>query len=238
MQRSNDENPEYGAPRPVGLRDSRAPKPWGVNRREVLTRLIALPLVGATAGCATSADARHATQFWDEEVQLADGRIIWVQQGRGLSRISDGLTRYPYPTLASLKFFLPGVSPTVIEWSDRFKPLNLNVHDGELYVAGQPFLERHWFAFDKPRSGWVVQRYIARSKVWDRTPASLIPEPIRATNLLMAEIPNASWPVMSLSIKNASNFNGAASRQQFDRQLDPTVKAGLATGFRDTNLKD
>ncbi len=241
MQRSSDENPEYGAPMPAGLRDTRAPKPLGINRRELLTRLIGLPLLGATAGCATSADARYATQFWDEEVQLADGRIFWIEQGRGFSNLSSlatGIERELTVTLASLKFFLPGISSTVIGWSDRFKPLILNVHDGKLYVGGHPFLGRHYTGFGVPRSGWVVQRYVPHSKTWERIPASHTPEPIRDTNLLMADAPKASLTVMTLATKTSKNFNGGPGWDAYNRRLDPKRLENQSKGYREADLAD
>jgi hypothetical protein len=238
MQRSNDENPDCAVRIPPAFRDSITPKPLRSNRRDVLTRLLALPLLGTTAGCASSADARYSTQFWDEEVQLADGRIIWVQQGRGLSRLGYQPTYELYPTLATLKFFLPSISSTVIEWGDRFKPLILNVHDGKLYVGGHPYLGRHYSGFNRPRSGWVVQRYVPQSKAWERIPASHTPEPIRDTNLLMAAVPSASLTTMTLSTKTSKNFNGGPGWDAYNRRLDPAFRSSWSQGSDEKNLSD
>jgi hypothetical protein len=180
------------------------------ERRLLLGGLGAATLALTSSGCALggAGQATSVSYRWKEEVQLADGRVIIVEQGRGASRLYDGDRFNNEPTLGRLRFSLPEIQTAPIEWRDKFWPLILNVHEGVVYVAGSPFIGRHWDEFGRPRSGWVVQRYNPGTKGWDRVPASKTPISIRQTNLLIKVTPPEDIKLMTLQIKASKQFNG------------------------------
>jgi hypothetical protein len=117
----------------------------------VLGGLAALALGAGSAGC-DDGQATKTKYHWEEEVELIDKRVIVVRQGRGSSSMYDGQSVVTQPTLGSLKFTLPEIQAKPIEWKDRFQPLILNVHQGAVYVAGSPWIGRH---FDEFGLGWA-----------------------------------------------------------------------------------
>jgi hypothetical protein len=214
-----------------------------LGRRAILGSVLASSLL---TGCETmfipeNPQATSTRFHWNEEVQLSDGRIIVVRQGRGTSRIFDGDRTNSQPTLGSLRFTLPEIQAAPIDWQDRFMPLILNVHEGKVYVGGSPWIGRHFNEFGRPRSGWVVQRYNSSTKAWDRIPASATPEPIRTTNLLINRVPAEGIKLMTIAIKNSNAYNGRTSEASILphlRDLDPSRKSVYADGITDRSLTD
>jgi hypothetical protein len=218
------------------------------GRRTVLGGLAALTLGAASAGC-DDGQATKTKYHWEEEVELIDKRVIVVRQGRGSSSMYDGQSVVTQPTLGSLKFTLPEIQAKPIEWKDRFQPLILNVHQGAVYVAGSPWIGRHFSEFGRPRSGWVVQKYNPASQAWDRVPASQMPEPIRNTNLVIDRVPPPEMPRLTLQVKASKDFNGRSEAKtpasptpieiHPDRlRLDPNRKSRYAQGTDDQYLTD
>jgi hypothetical protein len=195
-------------------------------------------LIASLTGCATSEQAATTRIHWNEEVELADGRVIVVRQGRGTSHLYNAVGDVVLPTLASLRFTLPDIQASPIEWSDRFMPLILNLYEGALYVGGSPLLGRHFREFGRPRSGWVVQRHNPTTNGWDRIPASQTPEPIRKTNLLIDRVPPSSVKLISIEVKNSAQYNGRSRIDAESRELDPTRRSTYSDGLRDSDLTD
>ncbi len=213
-----------------------------IGRRAVLGGVGAVAFMGIS-GCETmflseEAQATSTPIRWNEEVRFADGRVIVVRQGRGTSRLYNGNRVVLRATLASLRFVIPEIQSTPIEWSDRFMPLILNVYEGELYVGGSPFLGRHFEEFGRPRSGWVVQRYDPSTQAWVRIPASKTPEPIRKTNLLIDLPPPESFKLVTLEIKASVAYNGNSGIDLEIKQLDPNRRTTYGSGYRDQALTD
>jgi hypothetical protein len=214
-----------------------------LGRRAILGSVLGSSLL---AGCETmfipeNPQATSTRFHWDEEVQLADGRIIIVRQGRGTSRIFDGDRTNSQPTLGSLRFTLPEIQAAPIDWQDQFMPLILNVHEGKVYVGGSPWIGRHFNEFGRPRSGWVVQRYNPVTKGWERIPASATPEPIRTTNLLINRAPAEGIKLMTIAIKNSNIYNGRTSEASIlpeKRGLDPNRRSNYVDGTSDRGLTD
>lgn len=214
------------------------------SRRAVLGGIAGVSLALINTACSKTPEP----SVWDEEVQLADGRVIVVRQKRSSESLYDGDRVNIQPTLGYLKFLLPEIQSTPIEWGDKFMPLILNVHEGAVYVAGSPFIGRQFQEFKRPRSGWVVQRYNPSSKKWERIPASKTPEPIRNTNLVIDRVPKPELKLLTLAIKASKDFNGRIQRRPSYvapgeihpemLSLDPNRKSGWAQGINDRDLTD
>jgi hypothetical protein len=207
------------------------------RRRNAIVGLMGAALLPMVAAC-DSGQASKTTFHWDEEVELIDKRVITVRQGRGSSRMYDGQSVVGQPTLGSLRFTLPEIQATPIEWQDKFMPLILNVHEGSVYVGGSPWIGQHFEDFGRPRSGWVVQRYDPSAKAWVRIPASKTPETIRKTNLLINLAPPPSLKLMTLEVKASAEYNGRSRIDAEIKQLDPAKRTTYGSGFRDQDLAD
>jgi hypothetical protein len=204
------------------------------SRRAVLGGIAGTALATISAACSMGPDPAQ----WDEEVQLIDGRVIVVRQRRTGESLYDGHAVNAQPTKGYLKFLLPEIQTTPIEWSDKFMPLILNVHEGAVYVGGMPFIGRQFQEFKRPRSGWVVQRYNPSTKKWERIPASKTPEPIRKTNLLIDLVPPPEMKLMTMPIKVGKDFNGRNRIHPEVASLDPGRKSRFAQAIDDSDLTD
>lgn len=208
-----------------------------VSRRTALGGIAGVALAGINAACSKTPEPA----IWDEEVQLVDGRVIVVRQRRGGEMLYDGHAVNAQPTQGYLKFLLPEIQSTPIEWSDQFMPLILNVHEGTVYVGGSPFIGRQFQEFKRPRSGWVVQRYNPSNNKWERIPASKTPEPIRKTNLLINRVPPPEVKLMTLAEKSGPQYNGRTHENYIVpelRGLDVKRKSNYAQGIDDQDLAD
>jgi hypothetical protein len=237
----NDELGQSQAGALTSISSSEAPSP---SRRIVLGGIAGAALASINSACSKTPEP----SVWDEEVQLADGRVIVVRQKRGGEFLYDGHRVNAEATKGYLKFLLPEIQAAHIEWSDAFMPLILNVHEGIVYVGGSPFIGRNFQEFQRPRSGWVVQRYNPTTKKWERIPASKTPEPIRKTNLLVNLTPPPDLKLMTLAIKASEQYNGRVPKNlPYVRpleihpemlSLDPSRKSEWAQAMDDQDLTD
>lgn len=131
------------------------------------------------------------TGSWQEEVKLADGRVIIVTQKR---RYEGRVPREHW-----MRFKLPEFGSQEITWHEKLSPHVLNVYQGKLYVVGIPFTEQEFRFYGDPRPSYVGYRFDVGQ--WRRIPFGDIPVAIYDTNLLIANGPPNGANVVSLEIK-------------------------------------
>ncbi len=130
--REETKNDELGQSQAGALTSISSSEATSPSRRVVLGGMAGAALASINTACSKTPEP----SVWDEEVQLIDGRVIVVRQKRSSESLYDGDRVNIQPTLGYLKFLLPEIQSTPIEWSDKFMPLILNMHEGAVYVGG------------------------------------------------------------------------------------------------------
>lgn len=193
------------------------PKPrTGTLGRSLMFIASVLPL----AACSDTVD-------WKEEVRMADGRVIIVEQKRkcagGDFKASTEATCVA--TEAWLGVKLPETGNQEVTWHERLKPLVLNVSQGNLYVVGFPDHPSEFRLYGATNPPYVG--YVWRGTQWQRVPFEQIPPAIYDTNLLIHSIPKTRTKLLSLEVKGGPTANGSPRLPTYLRRIDPNFKKPL-----------
>lgn len=192
----------------------------------MLKRLAQLVLVagGITVlpGCSEGFTAQAGFRTWQEEVRLNDGRVIVVTQKR---RCEGAYTGQNYasciPREAWLTFKLPDFGSQEIVWSEKLKPMLLNVHNGRLFVVGRFPTEREFRLYGKPQPSYVGFRW--ENGHWKRIAFTEIPEAIYDTNLLIG-FPPEGTKLLVLTRKESREMNADPEYPKQYKRIDPSYK--------------
>lgn len=151
------------------------------------------------------------TLTWQEEVKLADGRVIVVTQKRRYESANTGHSPYTssIPREVWLTFKLPEFGDKDIVWREKLKPRILNLHNGKLYIVGFPPTGHEFYLYGKPKPSYLGFRYEGGS--WLRIPFAEIPVAIYDTNMLIENAPPNKSGRISLADK---------AKEMRDQELD------------------
>jgi hypothetical protein len=137
---------------------------------------------------------------WKEEVQLADGRRIVLEQRRDYV--------HGYGTRkAWLTFSLPEMSGEQT-WSEGMQPVLLAVtSDGQVYVAGWPSGEKQMDMYRHPRFGYAAFRW--NGKHFERVPFLSIPQDLRKAENVIRCIPNSRFVTWATKMRSSCDERSA-----------------------------
>ena len=147
---------------------------------------------------------------WQEEVQLADGRIIPIAQKR---KYFDN-----YGTDQSwVTFSLPEMGGERT-WHSYLIPMRLDVQDGKIYVYGRPRGPKQVAFYGYPKTCIV-------SFVWDgsdfvRVPLNQIPNQLLAEENIYSCIPQNRGKKISYQKKSTDWCSPVGDRQQFTKYIN------------------
>jgi hypothetical protein len=176
------------------------------------------------AGVLMSDSACNEFVTWQEEVQLADGRVILVEQKkRDIRIVNDVLNRNDpkrIPHESWLTINLPEFSAQPIVWHQYLTALVLNIDDGRLYIVGIPptVLEFHMYA--DPKQYYVS--FLWENETWIPIPVNRISERIYTSNMLIDKFPPNGTSLLTLEKKNSRELNGSLGHYYGKRRLEPT----------------
>jgi hypothetical protein len=162
--------------------------------------LIALLVIAAIFGAVYYWIASSAIHEWKEEVKLADGRIIVVEQKR---RFDGRVARESWLDLS-----LPESGGKTVEWHESLLPLVLNVSAGKLYLVARPPSSVEQARYGNPRRGYVAFQW-ADGK-WKTIPFEDVPTAIYDSNMLIWPVPSNESRTLTLAEKNGTDYNGNA----------------------------
>jgi hypothetical protein len=184
----------------------------------ILSRLISgasLASVLLIGGCGSD------TRSWQEEVKLADGRVITVTQRRRYENVYDGQRSGNLSREFWLTFKLTEFDNQEITWHENLVPRVLNVYQGKLYVVGIPSTEREFRQYGNPNPSYLGYRHEAGQ--WQRIRFNEIPEAIYDTNLLIASELPGDVKFVSLARKADEIANDRLRNAQ--KRIDPKYVA-------------
>ncbi len=148
---------------------------------------------------------------WKEEVRLADGHVIVVDQKRRL----DGRTARE----AWVNFTIAGVSDKPVSWHESLLPLVINVSDGKLYLVAYPPSAAEQAKYGNPSRGYVSFRWV--DGTWKRIPFEEVPAAIYQSNMLIWPVPNNESRLLTVAEKNGADYNGNAKLPAELKRLVP-----------------
>lgn len=148
---------------------------------------------------------------WQEEVNLADGRTIVVEQKRHF----EGRTMRE----ATVSFTIPEISAKPIEWHEPLIPLVVNINEGKLYVVAYPLTKEQYAIQGKPSRGYLCYQWV--NGAWKKIPFEGVPSTIYQSNMLIWPYPGNESHVLTLAEKNGRDYNGSARVQAELKRLKP-----------------
>jgi hypothetical protein len=191
--------------------------PFGAWRWLAVLHVAVLP---ALAACSDSVQ-------WQEEVQLADGRVIVVNQKRKCDGGNHAAATHAtcVATDAWLSFELSETNNQEVTWHEHLNPMVLNVHGGRPYVVGYPIHPKEFRAYGAKNPPYIG--YVWQSARWQRIPFDQIPPDIYEGNLLIESIPKTRTTRLSLTEKSAQGENGDPGYPMHLRRIEPKFKKPL-----------
>lgn len=180
-----------------------------------------LPQLSMALFVALQLAACSNTVQWDEEVKLNDGRVIVVTQKKRCEGgdYSASVNASCLAREAWLTIRLPEFSDKAIVWHERLDPMVVNVHQGQLYVVGDPPTTLEFRAYGASNPPYVG--FVWRDGAWKRIPFIEIPEAIYDRNMLIESIPKNTKGFLSLERKLSEAENGDARYPRSVRRIDP-----------------
>jgi hypothetical protein len=148
---------------------------------------------------------------WKEEVKLADGRTIVVDQKR---RFEGRTVREAW-----VSFTIPGISDKPLVWHESLNPLVLNVNDGKLYVVAYPASKAELAKYGNPAQGYVSFQWV--NGAWKQIRFQDVPAAIYQTNMLIWPVPNNESRLLTVAEKDGPDYNGNAKVQAELKRLAP-----------------
>lgn len=148
---------------------------------------------------------------WKEEVKLADGRTIVVDQKR---RFDGRAVREAW-----VSFQIPGISDKPLEWHESLNPLVVNVNEGKLYVVAYPSTKAGLARYGNPSRGYVCFQWV--NGAWKQIRFEDVPPAIYQSNMLIWPVPNNESRLLTVAEKNGPDYNGNAKIQAELKQLKP-----------------
>lgn len=148
---------------------------------------------------------------WKEEVKLADGRTIVVEQKRRL----EGRTMRE----AWVSFALPDISDKPLVWHESLSPQVLNVNAGKLYVVAYPPTKTELAKYGNPARGYVCFQWM--NGAWKQIRFEYVPSAIYQSNMLIWPLPENESRLLTLAEKNGPEYNGSPKVQAELKQLRP-----------------
>jgi hypothetical protein len=160
---------------------------------------VGLALTTAACGLAYMWLERRYTD-WKEEVQLADGRNIVIEQRRDY--LEGYGTRKTWLTFSLSEM---GGEQT---WTESMQPVLIAVtHDGLVYVAGWPSGEKQMDTYRHPRFGYAAFKW--NGKKFERVPFLSIPEGLREEENVIRCIPQSRY--VTWATKLTSSCDGTST---------------------------
>lgn len=126
-------------------------------------------LVGLLAAC--SKEVPRQPLQWREEVELSDGRIVWVER----TASADGMREMGGPSGIknqhySLRFTPPGESP-LPEWQGEHQPMvfDYDSKNNRWYIVSSFFYGcETWLKLEQPKFPYI--EYVLNNGAWQRIP--------------------------------------------------------------------
>ncbi|MEN3109663.1 hypothetical protein ACFONG_14240 [Uliginosibacterium paludis] len=126
-------------------------------------------LVGLLEACGQ--DYPKKPLQWREEVQLSDGRVVWVER----TASADGMHEMGGPSGIknehySLRFSPPGDAP-LPAWESKYRPMifNYNSEKKEWYIVSSFYNGcETWFELEQPKYPYI--EFVFRQGAWVRVP--------------------------------------------------------------------
>ena len=147
---------------------------------------ITVPALGLlVAGVLTWQWYQRHFPSWNEEVLLADGRLLSVHRAETFN--TEGAL-----VETALTINLPEIGGTHT-WRESLHPAIVNAYQGKVYVVGR-VTYRSASQYKHPKYGYVAFVYAAPN--WQRVPFMSVPEPIRAEENIAhcaPSIPIRTW---------------------------------------------
>lgn len=195
------------------------------NHGSIFNKLAQLAfLLGGFLALPSCASSEFKT--WQEEVKLNDGRVIVVTQKK---RCSGAYTGGNYANCiareAWLTIKLPEFGNQEIVWHEHLSPRILNVHEGQLYIVGDPPTGLEFRAYGKPQPPYIG--FVLENGKWKRIPFELIPSAIYDTNMLLDAFPPNDINFLSLSKKESGELNGNRYLTNEQKRIDPKYKSNF-----------
>jgi hypothetical protein len=158
---------------------------------------------------------------WDEEVQLADGRVITINQKR--EYYGDYGTNQSWVTIT-----LPELEGKRV-WHSYLIPMHVDVSKGQVYVFGRPRGPRQVQFYRYPKNNMVAFKWAGSEFV--RIPFMDVPESVRAEENILSCLPPDHKKLVTLKQKSAQWCEPSGDKGQFVKHIDLDAYRELANAY-------